>query len=113
MVRVNRLLKKLIAHKIASVCGIALLSVLIAYLVYISRPELLLDVFYALPILLGLLSFGQWGGWVVATTSIIFFYFSNYYTKGIDFGEAWPTTLITYGLFLLFSFGANKFFLNQ
>lgn len=113
MNQVSQLLKKLIANKITSVGGIGLLSILIAYLVYISRPELLLDVFYALPILLGLLSFGQVGGWVVATISIIFFYFSNYYAKGIEFGEAWPTTLITYGLFLLFSYGAHKFLLNQ
>ena len=31
----------------------------------------------------------------------------------MDFGEAWPSTLVTYGLFLLFSFGASKFLLNQ
>src|SRR5690349_6094871 len=113
MFRISTFFKKLISNKLASVGCIVLLSALLAYLVYISRPELLLDVFYGLPILLGLLSFGSWGGLIVSTTSIICFYFSNYYIKGVDFGEAWPTTLITYGLFLLFSYGAYKFLLNQ
>jgi len=113
MFRINTFFKKLISNKLASVGCIVLLSVPIAYLVYISRPELLLDVFYGVPILLGLLSFGSWGGLIVSTTSIICFYFSNYYVKGVAFGEAWPTTLITYGLFLLFSYGAYKFLLNQ
>ncbi|MBN9386722.1 MAG: sensor histidine kinase [Chloroflexi bacterium] len=113
MPRLTEILTKLAANKIASAGCIVLLSAMIAYLAYISRPELLLDVFYGLPIILGLLSFGRWGGWVVATTSIIGFYFSNYYSKGVDFGEAWLSTLITYAFFLLFSFGAYRFLLNQ
>jgi signal transduction histidine kinase len=113
MPRVTEFLTKLAAHKVASIGCISLLSAVIAYLAYISRPELLLDVFYGLPIILGLLSFGRWGGRVVATTSLIAFYFSNYYSKGVDFGEAWLSTLLTYAFFLLFSFGAYRFLLNQ
>jgi signal transduction histidine kinase len=113
MAQLSRILDRLSGNKIVSVISITILSAVIAYLVSLSRPELLLDVFYGVPILLGLLSFGRWGGLAVATTSIICFYFSNYYFKGIGFAEAWLSTLLTYLLFLLFSYGAYKFLLNQ
>ncbi|HEX2913765.1 MAG TPA: sensor histidine kinase [Chloroflexia bacterium] len=113
MAELGRLLARLSKNKILSVISIAVLSTVIAYLVSLSRPELLLDVFYGIPVVLGLLSFGRWGGLAVATTSIIFFYFSNYYFKGVSFAEAWLSTLLTYVLFLLFSYGAYKFLLNQ
>lgn len=54
MFHVSYFFMKLISNKLASVGCIVLLSELVAYLVYISRPELLLDVFNAFPIMLGL-----------------------------------------------------------
>lgn len=111
------LLSKL-SGKIALDKKLTLLAILlscgaISYLDAITPPEVPTEAFYALPIWLGLVGFGLAGGLVVSTGAIGLFYFSNYILSGGRFPNLWPALGLNYGLFLLFSYGAYQFLLNQ
>lgn len=109
----SRFQERLRQDKVSSIACIGLVSALVTYLVWLAPPELFFDSFYALPIWVGLLAFGYWGGLAVATTSALCFYLANFYLKGIGLAEALPASLLAYLLFLVFSYGAYRFMLNQ
>jgi signal transduction histidine kinase len=110
------LMGKIAHYKKASSLFIILLSGLIAYLDSFTPPEVPVDAFYALPIWLGLLTFGLLGGLGVATSSIILFFLSNYILakNGINNDHPiWFAVLLSYLMYLAFSYGAYRFLLNQ
>jgi signal transduction histidine kinase len=93
--------------------AILLLSCLIAGLDSIMPPEVPVEALYALPIWLGLWSFGWFGGLGVSAFAISFFFFSNYVLGHDPSTNLWPALLLTFSLFLFFSWGANQFIQNQ
>jgi signal transduction histidine kinase len=109
----SRFQERLRKDKVGSAGCIILASALVTYLVLLAPPELFFDSFYAMPIWIGLLAFGYWGGLVIATTSMFCFYLANFYFKGVGLVEALPATILAYLLFVAFSYGAYKFMLNQ
>jgi signal transduction histidine kinase len=105
-------MRKIFFAKKASLFYISLLSILVAYLDVITPFEVPTDAFYVLPIWLGILNFGLTGGLVVSSSSILLFYISNYLLSGPGTVN-WLALLLNYTIFLLFSYGAHRFILNQ
>ncbi len=68
---------------------------------------------YLVPIWIGLRAFGLAGALVVATSSTMLFYISNYLVDSKSSPVFWFALLLTYGLFILFCFAAQLFLLNQ
>jgi signal transduction histidine kinase len=113
MVSLGKFMDRIALNKKLSLFCIAILCGIIAYLDYATPLEIPTDAFYALPIWLGLLSFGLGGGFGVATGAIILFYFSNFLLSGARSLNLWPALGLNYVIFVLFAWGAWQFLQNQ
>jgi signal transduction histidine kinase len=109
----SKVLKEVARHKLFSVLVIGLLSAIVTGLDYLTPQEVPSDAFFAIPIWLGVATFGLWGGVAVSTSSIILFYIANYLVVGISAENLMASLIMNYGLFLLFGYGSYRFLQNQ
>ncbi|NWJ96622.1 MAG: sensor histidine kinase [Chloroflexi bacterium] len=113
MLYIGELMAKIALHKKISLFCITLLSLTIAYLDFLSPAEVPIDALYAIPIWLGLLTFKLTGGLIVATTSILLFYISNFLPIGTKSDHVLLSVFLTYSFLLLFGLIAHRYLLNQ
>lgn len=113
MTTFKKVMFKLALQKKTSWLIIGLISLLIANFDKLTPPEVPIDAFYAFPIWLALLVYGLGGGFTASGSTILLYFISNYLFVDPDNPQILASVGLTFCIYLVFSYGAYRFILNQ